>query len=98
MGGTRRMLNKDTIDLAERIRKALKYLYIHLGEAQSIVALNTNDDVLDTMYSNQETICKDLIDILENPPKSTTPSAHSSSTTYRLADGLCTPTMTERKE
>ena len=72
--------------------------YIHLGEAQGIVTLNTNDDVLETIYSNQETICKDLIDILENAPKNTTPSAHSSSTTYRLADDLCTPTMTERNK
>lgn len=77
--------------------------YIHLGEAQGAI------EILRERYGDLEKIeymsnivkrelCQDLIDILENAPKNTTPSVHSSSTTYRLADGLCTPTMTDRKE
>ena len=97
------MLSKDTIELAERVREALKYLYIHLGEAQGVMEMSKEccDDWEKTLYMSnivKRELCQDLIDILENAPKNTTPSAHSSSTTYRLADDLCTPTMTERSK
>lgn len=67
---------------AERIKAALKCLYIHLGEAQGALCIG-GDDTEEIMYSNQKDICEELINILENKPTIT--SATSSTVTYRYA-------------
>lgn len=73
----------------DKIQKALKYLYIHLGEAQGILRESNFDDTATTdAYEVQRYLCNELIDILEDTPKK--PSVTSSTVTYRVAPNTST--------